>query len=67
MTKTRVVMVPQSMLPRPKQIDAVDLRLGSCVDQLVPALRAEIDTANGQSDKIIEWQNIERARYEKAP
>ena len=67
MTKTRVIMVPQSMLPRPKQIDAVDLRLGSCVDQLVPALRAEIDTANGQSDKIIEWQNTERARYEKAP
>ena len=67
MTKVKVVTVPESMLPRPKQIEAVDLRLGSCVDQLVPALRAEIDTANGQSDKIIEWQNIERARYEKAP
>ena len=67
MTKVKVVAVPASMLPRPKQIEAVDLRLGSCVDQLVPALRAEIDTANGQSDKIIEWQNIERARYEKAP
>lgn len=67
MTKTRVIMVPQSMLPRPKQIEAVDLRIGSCIDQLVPALRAEIDTANGQSDEIIKWQNIERARYEKAP
>jgi len=65
MTKIKVVTVPESMLPRPKQIDAVDLRLGSCVDQLVPALRAEIKKANVDSDKIIEWQKKEIKRYEE--
>ena len=67
MTHVKVITVPQSMLPRPKQIESSDLKFGSCIDQLVPALRAEINTANGQSDEIIKWQNTERARYEKAP
>ena len=70
MTKVKVVTVPESMLPRPKQIESSDLKLGSCIDELVPALRAEIDKANGDSDKIIEWQKKEIKRYsdeEKAP
>lgn len=69
MTKIKVVTVPAAMLPRPKQIEASDLKFGACVDELVPALRAEIDKANGDSDKIIEWQQKEIKRYEeeKAP
>lgn len=64
MTKVKVVTVPVSMLPRPKQIESSDLKFGSCVDELVPALRAEIKKANGDSDKIIEWQKKEIKRYE---
>ena len=70
MTKMKVVTVPASMLPRPRQIESSDLKFGSCVDELVPALRAEIDKANSDSDKIIEWQQKEIKRYsdeEKAP
>lgn len=68
MTKVKVVTVPASMLPRPKQIESSDLKLGTCVVELVPALRAEIDKANGDSEKIIEWQKKEIKRYEeKAP
>ena len=70
MTKIKVVTVPTSMLPRPRQIESSDLKFGSCVDELVPALRAEIKKANGDSDKIIEWQQKEIKRYsdeEKAP
>jgi len=70
MTKIKVLTVPTSMLPRPKQIESSDLKLGTCVDELVPALRAEIKKANGDSDKIIEWQQKEIKRYsdeEKAP
>jgi hypothetical protein len=55
------------MLPRPKQIESSDLKFGSCIDELAPALRAEIKKANEQSDEIKEWQNTERERYEKAP
>ena len=56
------------MLPRPKQIESSDLKFGSCIDELAPALRAEIKKANGDSDKIIEWQKKEIKRYEeKAP
>ena len=57
------------MLPRPKQIESSDLKLGTCVDELVPALRAEIKKANEQSDAIKEWQEKEVKRYleEKAP
>ncbi len=69
MTRIKVVTVPESMLPRPRQIESSDLKFGSCVDELVPALRAEIKKANGDSDKIIEWQKkeIERFKEEKAP
>jgi len=70
MTKIKVVTVPASMLPRPKQIESSDLKIGSCVDELVPALRSEIKKANGDSDKIIDWQKKEIKRYageEKAP
>ena len=70
MTKIKVVTVPAAMLPRPKQIESSDLKFGSCVDELVPALRSEIKKANGDSDKIIEWQQKEIKRYsdeEKAP
>ena len=69
MTKIKVVTVPASMLPRPRQIESSDLKIGSCIDELVPALRAEIKKANGDSDKIIEWQKkeIERYKEEKAP
>jgi len=68
MTKVKVVTVPASMLPRPKQIESSNLQIGSCIDELVPALRAEIDKSNGDSDKIIEWQQKEIKRYEeKAP
>lgn len=69
MTKIKAVTVPSSMLPRPKQIESSDLKFGSCVDELVPALRAEIDKANIDSDKIIERQKKEVKRYEeeKAP
>ena len=68
LTKVKVVTVPSSMLPRPKQIESSDLKIGSCIDELAPALRAEIDKANGDSDKIIEWQQKEIKRYEeKAP
>jgi len=70
MTKVKVVTVPVSMLPRPKQIESSNLQIGSCIDELAPALRAEIDKANGDSDKIIEWQQKEIKRYsseEKAP
>jgi len=70
MKKVKVVTVPASMLPRPKQIESSDLKIGSCIDELVPALRAEIKKANGDSDKIIEWQQKEIKRYsseEKAP
>jgi hypothetical protein len=70
MTKIKVVTVPVSMLPRPKQIESSDLKFGSCVDELVPALRAEITEANKQSDEIIKWQQKEIKRYsdeEKAP
>ena len=70
MKKMKVVTVPSSMLPRPRQIESSDLKFGSCVDELVPALRAEIKKANGDSDKIIEWQEKEIKRYsdeEKAP
>lgn len=70
MTKVKVVTVPESMLPRPKQIESSDLKFGSCVDELVTALRVEIKKANGDSDKIIEWQKKEVKRYsgeEKAP
>jgi len=51
------------------QIESGDLKFGSCVDELAPALRAEITEANKQSDKIIEWQQKEIKRYEeeKAP
>jgi len=63
MTKIKVVTVPASMLPRPKQIESSDLKIGSCIDELAPALRAEIDKANGDSDKIIEWQQKEINRY----
>ena len=56
------------MLPRPKQIESSDLKIGSCIDELAPALRSEIDKVNGDSDKIIEWQQKEIKRYEeKAP
>ena len=65
MTKVKVITVPQSMLPRPKQIESSDLKLGTCVDELVPALRAEIKKANEQSDVIKEWQEKEVKRYEK--
>lgn len=54
MTKVKVVTVPESMLPRPKQIESSDLKFGSCIDELIPVLRAEIKKANGDSDKIIE-------------
>ena len=70
MTKVKVLTVPASMLPRPQQIESSDLKFGSCIDELVPALRAEIKKANGDSDKIIEWQQKEIKRYEseeKAP
>ena len=70
MTKIKVVTVPESMLPRPRQIESSDLKFGSCIDELVPALRAEIKKANCDSDKIIEWQQKEINRYsgeEKAP
>lgn len=63
MTKVKVVTIPVSMLPRPQQIESSDLKLGTCVDELVPALRAEIKKANGDSDKIIEWQKKEIKRY----
>ena len=68
-TRIKVVTVPESMLPRPKQIESSDLKIGSCIDELAPALRAEIKKANGDSDKIIEWQKkeIERYKEEKAP
>ena len=56
MTKIKVVTVPASMLPRPRQIESSDLKIGSCIDELAPALRAEIDKANEQSDAIKEWQ-----------
>ena len=60
--------IPVSMLPRPKQIESSDLKFGTCVDELVPALRAEIKKANGDSDEIIKWQEKEVKRYEdKAP
>ena len=59
----KVVTVPSSMLPRPKQIESSDLKFGSCVDELVPALRSEIKKANADSDKIIEWQQKEINRY----
>lgn len=65
MTKIKVVTVPVSMLPRPKQIGSSDLKFDTCVDELVPALRAEIKKANGDSDKIIEWQQKEIKRYEE--
>jgi len=57
------------MLPRPKQIESSDLKFGSCVDELVPALRSEITESNKQSDEIIKWQQKEIKRYEeeKAP
>lgn len=57
------------MLPRPRQIEASDLKVGTCLDEVVPALRAEIKKANVDSDKIIEWQQKEIKRYEeeKAP
>jgi len=69
MTKVKVVTVPTSMLPRPKQIESSYLKFGSCVDEVLPALRAEIKKANGDSDKIIEWQKKEIKLYEeeKAP
>ena len=69
MTKVKVVTIPVSMLPRPKQIESSDLKLGTCVDELVPALRAEIKKANEESDAIKEWQEKEVKRYEeeKAP
>jgi hypothetical protein len=51
------------MLPRPKQIESSYLKFGSCVDELVPALRSEIKKANGDSDKIKEWQQKEINRY----
>ena len=65
MTKVKVITVPVSMLPRPKQIESSDLKLGSCIDELVPALRAEIKKANEQSDAIKEWQEKEVEQYEK--
>lgn len=69
MTKIKVITVPASMLPRPRQIEASDLKVGTCLDEVVPALRAEIKKANVDSDKIIEWQQKEIKRYEeeKAP
>ena len=54
---------PATILPKPKQIESSDLKFGSCIDELAPALRAEIDKANGDSDKIIEWQQKEINRY----
>lgn len=63
MTKIKVVTVPRSMLPRPKQVESSDLRFGSCIDELVPALRVEIKKANGDSDAIIKWQQKEIKRY----
>lgn len=69
MTKLKAVPVTALMLPR--QIESSDLKSGSCVDELVPALRSEIKKkANSDSDKIIEWQQKEIKRYsdeEKAP
>ena len=58
-----MVTVPESMLPRPSQIESSDLKFGSCVDELVPALRAEIKKSNKQSDEIIKWQQKEINRY----
>lgn len=63
MTKVKVVTVPLSMLPRPKQIESSDLKFGSCIDELVPALRAEIKKANENSDAIKEWQKKEIEIY----
>lgn len=63
MTKVKVVTVPVSMLPRPQQIESSDLKFGSCIDELVPALRAEIKKANEQSDAIKEWQKKETEIY----
>ena len=63
MTKIKVVKIPVSMLPRLKQIESSDLKLGTCVDELVPALRAEIKKANEESDAIKEWQEKEVKRY----
>lgn len=63
LTKVKVVIVPVSMLPRPRQIESSDLKIGSCIDEVLPALRAEIKKANGDSDKIIEWQKKEINRY----
>lgn len=67
MTKVKVVTVQASMLPRPKQIEPSDLKFGSCIDELVPALRAEIKKANNQSEDIIKWQKKEIKRYEEKP
>ena len=69
MTKVKVITVSASMLPRPKQIESSDLKFGTCIDELVPALRAEIKKANSASDEIIKWQEKEVKRYEevKAP
>lgn len=42
LTKVKVVTIQVSMLPRQKQIESSDLKFGTCIDELVPALRAEI-------------------------
>jgi len=41
-TKIKVITVPAPMLPRLQQIESSDLKSGLCVDELAPALRAEI-------------------------
>ena len=55
------------MPPRPKQIESSGLKFGSCVDELVLALRAEIDKANGDSNEIIKWKQKEVNDMKKKP
>ena len=62
-TKTEVITVPKSMFYSPKQVEAPDLRFGTCLDVLVPALRGEIDSVNKTNQEIWDWQQKQVNKY----
>ena len=54
-TKIVYVMPPESMFYTMQSPDSPDLKFGTCIDNLVPALRGEIKKGNESNQKIIKW------------
>ena len=73
LTKVKVVTIQVSMLPRQKQIESSDLKFGTCIDELVPALRAgikklmaiQIKSLNGNKKKLSDTKKKPRSGASK--